>query len=66
MSRIKEFYFEELNKIENLNDFIDEEYFYELWIKQREEDEFIEKYYEENKERIEAEKIFSLTNTYPF
>lgn len=66
MSRTKEFYFKEINEIENLNDFIDEEYFYELWKNQMEEDEFIEKYYEENKERLEGERIFTLTNTYPF
>jgi hypothetical protein len=65
MSRIKEFYFNEINQIETDN-MIDEEYLYEVWKKQMEENEFIEKYYEENKERFECEKIFSLTNTYPF
>jgi len=66
MSRTKEFYFNEINEIENLNDFIDEEYFYELWKNQMEENEFIEEYYKENKERLEGERIFALTNTYPF
>jgi len=61
MSRIKEFYFEEINCINETNNMIDEKY-QQLMV----EDEFIEKYFEENKERIEAERIFSLTNTYPF
>ena len=66
MSRIKEFYFEEINRINEIDNMIDEEYMYQLWLEKNQEDEFIEQYYEENKERIEAERIFSLTNTYPF
>jgi len=66
MSKTKEHYFNEFFDMEEIRDMIDDEYFYDLWKKQSEEDEFIEKYYEENKERIESEKIFSLTNTYPF
>jgi len=61
MSRIKEFYFEEINRINEIDNMIDEKY-QQLMV----EDEFIEKYFEENKERFEAERIFSLTNTYPF
>jgi len=61
MSRIKEFYFEEINCINEIDNMIDEKY-QQLMV----EDEFIEKYFEENKERFEAERIFSLTNTYPF
>lgn len=66
MSRIKEFYFEEINRINETDNMIDEEYMYQLWLEKTQEDKFIEQYYEENKERIEAERIFSLTNTYPF
>ena len=66
MSRIKEFYFEEINRINEIDNMIDEEYMYQLWLEKTQEDEFIEQYYEENKERFEVEKIFSLTNTYPF
>jgi len=66
MSKTKHFYFNEINQIEIPDNMIDEEYFYEIWKNQIEENKFIEKYYEENKERIEAERIFSLTNTYPF
>jgi len=66
MSRIKEFYFEEINRINEIDNMIDEEYMYQLWLEKIQEDEFIEQYYEDNKERIEAERIFSLTNTYPF
>jgi len=66
MSRIKEFYFEEINRINETDNMIDEEYMYQLWLEKIQEDEFIEQYYEDNKERIEAERIFSLTNTYPF
>lgn len=66
MSRIKEFYFEEINRINETDNMIDEEYMYQLWLEKIQEDEFIEQYYEENKERIEAERIFNLTNTYPF
>lgn len=66
MSRIKEFYFEEINLINEIDNMIDEEYMYQIWLEKNQEDEFIEKYYEENKGRFEAERIFSLTNTYPF
>lgn len=66
MSRIKEFYFEEINRINEIDNMIDEEYMYQLWLEKTQEDKFIEQYYEDNKERIEAERIFSLTNTYPF
>lgn len=66
MSRIKEFYFEEINRINEIDNMVDEEYMYQLWLEKIQEDEFIEQYYEDNKERIEAERIFSLTNTYPF
>jgi len=61
MSRIKEFYFEEINCINEIDNMIDEKYQQLMG-----EDEFIEKYFEENKERFETERIFSLTNTYPF
>lgn len=66
MSRIKEFYFEEINRINEIDDMVDEEYMYQLWLGKIEEDKFLEIYFEENKERFESEKIFGLTNTYPF
>jgi hypothetical protein len=61
MSRIKEFYFEEINRINETDNMIDEKY-QQLMV----EDEFFENYFEKNKERFEAERIFNLTNTYPF
>lgn len=66
MSKIKEFYFEEINRINEIDDMVDEEYMYQLWLGEIEEDKFLEIYFEENKERFESEKIFGLTNTYPF
>jgi hypothetical protein len=64
MSRVKEFYFDEINKINEKDDF---DYQYELWIsEQKNEDENILNFIEKNKEQIEGEKIFNLTNTYPF
>lgn len=60
MSRIKEQFIDEINRINE-----DYDYQYTEWLKQQ-EDKAIVDFYEENKERIEAEKIFSLTNTYPF
>mgnify|MGYP001285190260 CR=1 FL=1 len=42
MSRIKEFYFEEINNEEFCDDFIDDEYFFRKW-----EDEEIDRYYKE-------------------
>jgi len=63
MSKIKEYYFEEINQLGKVCDM---DYQYEFWCKQKEEDEFIQKYYEDNKDIIEGEKIFNLTNTYPF
>jgi hypothetical protein len=66
MSKIKEFYFEEINRINEIDDMVDEEYMYQLWLGKIEEDKFLEIYFEENKERFESEKIFGLTNTYPF
>jgi hypothetical protein len=61
MSRIKEFYFEEINRINETDNMIDEKY-QQLMV----EDGFFENYFEKNKERFEAERIFNLTNTYPF
>jgi hypothetical protein len=61
MSRIKEFYFEEINRINETDNMIDEKY-QQLMV----EDEFFENYFEKNKEGFEAERIFNLTNTYPF
>jgi hypothetical protein len=60
MSRIKEQFIDEINRINE-----DYDYQYTEWLKQQ-EDKAIVDFYEENKERIEAERIFSLTNTYPF
>ena len=42
------------------------DYQYEFWCRQKEEDEFIQKYYEDNKDIMEGQRIFDLTNTYPF
>lgn len=61
MSRIKEHYFNEINQINEVN-MIDAEYLYQNWLKQIAEEKFVE----ENEERFESEKIFSMTNTYPF
>lgn len=66
MSRIKEFYFEEINRINETDNMVDEEYMHQLWLEKIEEYEFLETYFEENKERFESEKTFNLTNTYPF
>ena len=60
MSRIKEQFIDEINRINE-----DYDYQYTEWIKQQ-EDKAIVDFYEENKERFEMEKIFNLTNTYPF
>lgn len=60
MSRIKEQFIDEINRINE-----DYDYQYIEWLKQQ-EDKTIVDFYEENKERFEAERIFSLTNTYPF
>ena len=68
MSKTKEFYFNEINHI-NEDDILDDQY--REWLEQQKiEDEtisdFYEKFYEENKEEIEGERIFRLTNKYPF
>ena len=60
MSRIKEQFIDEINRVNE-----DYDYQYTEWLKQQ-EDKAIVDFYEKNKERIEAERIFSLTNTYPF
>jgi hypothetical protein len=60
MSRIKEQFIDEINRVNE-----DYDYQYTEWLKQQ-EDKAIVDFYEENKERFEGEKIFSLTNTYPF
>jgi len=65
MSRIKEHYFEEINQINEIGDMVDAEYLYQIWMEKVERDESIEKFIIENEERAEAERIFSLTNTYP-
>jgi len=57
MSRIKEYYFNEINHL-------NEEY--ENQHLEVSDNEFFENYFEENKERFEAERIFNLTNNYPF
>jgi hypothetical protein len=60
MSRIKEQFIDEINRVNE-----DYDYQYTEWLKEQ-EDKAILDFYEKNKERIEAERIFSLTNTYPF
>lgn len=60
MSRIKEQFIDEINRVNE-----DYDYQYTEWLKQQ-EDKAIVDFYEENKERFEGERIFSLTNTYPF
>ena len=60
MSRIKEQFIDEINRINE-----DYDYQYTEWLKQQEDKAIID-VYEENKEQMEGEKIFSLTNTYPF
>jgi len=60
MSRIKEQFIDEINRINE-----DYDYQYTEWLKQQEDKAIID-FYEENKEQMEGEKIFSLTNTYPF
>ena len=65
MSRIKDHYFEEINQINEIGDMVDAEYLYQIWMEKVERDESIEKFIIENEERAEAERIFSLTNTYP-
>jgi|694.fasta_scaffold03964_13 hypothetical protein len=60
MSRIKEQFIDEINRVNE-----DYDYQYTEWLKQQ-EDKAIVDFYEENKERFECEKIFALTNTYPF
>jgi hypothetical protein len=60
MSRIKEQFIDEINCV--IEDY---DYQYTEWLKQQ-EDKAIVDFYEENKERFEGEKIFNLTNTYPF
>ena len=64
MSRTKEFYFNEINQIDE-DAILDIQY--QEWLEQQKiEDEVILDFYEKNKEQIEGEKIFNLTNTYPF
>lgn len=60
MSRIKEQFIDEINRINE-----DYDYQYTEWLKQQEDKAIID-FYEENKEQMEGEKIFNLTNTYPF
>jgi hypothetical protein len=60
MSKIKEQFIDEINRVNE-----DYDYQYTEWLKQQ-EDKAIVDFYEENKERFEGERIFSLTNTYPF
>ena len=60
MSRIKEQFIDEINRINE-----DYDYQYTEWVKQQEDKAIID-FYEENKEQMEGEKIFNLTNTYPF
>ena len=60
MSRIKEQFIDEINRINE-----DYDYQYTEWVKQQEDKAIID-FYEKNKEQIEGEKIFSLTNKYPF
>lgn len=63
MSRTKEFYFNEINHLDD--GILDIEY--QEWLDQQKiEDEVILDFYEKNKEQIEGEKIFNLTHTYPF
>jgi len=61
MSKIKEYYFEEINNL-NQEDLIEE---YEIWLK-KQEDLFYQNLYEENKEIIEGERILSKTQSYGF
>lgn len=61
MSRIKDYYFNEINQINEVN-MVDAEYLYQNWLKEIVEEKFVE----DNEERFESEKIFSMTNTYPF
>jgi hypothetical protein len=60
MSRIKEQFIDEINRINE-----DYDYQYTEWVKQQEDKAIID-FYEKNKEQMEGEKVFSLTNTYPF
>jgi hypothetical protein len=60
MSRIKEQFINEINRINE-----DYDYQYTEWLKQQEDKAIID-FYEKNKEQMEGEKVFSLTNTYPF
>jgi len=64
MSRVKEHYFDEINKVNEKDDL---DYQHQLWLyEQKKEDENILEFFEKNKEQIEGEKIKNLTNTYPF
>ena len=63
MSRTKEFYFDEINRIDE-DVILDIQY--QEWLEQQKiEDKAILDFYEKNKEQIEGEKIFNLTGTYP-
>ncbi len=62
MSKIKEYYFEEINNL-NQENFDDVEY--EIWLR-KQEDLYYQKLYEENKEIIEGEKILNKTRSYGF
>lgn len=62
MSKIKEYYFEEINNL-NQENFDDVEY--EIWLR-KQEDLYYQKLYEENKETIEGEKILNKTQSYGF
>ena len=64
MSRVKEFYFNEIDQIDE-DTILDIQY--QEWLEQKKiEDKQILDFYEKNKEQIEGKKIFNLTNTYPF
>lgn len=63
MSRTKEFFFNEINHLDEVDDF---DVQYQEWLEQQKIEDEILDFYEKNKEQIEGEKIFNLTNTYPF
>ena len=63
MSRTKEFFFDEINHLNEVDDF---DVQYQEWLEQQKIEDEILDFYEKNKEQIEGEKIFNLTNTYPF
>jgi len=62
MSKLKEHYQYQIENSQFEDEFLDDEYFFQEWEKEQE----YEKHLKEQADKADFERIFSLTNTYPF